>query len=109
MRTPGGKECPWFYGDYFRGRNTEECRLLNAAGQAWSRDLCFTCPVPAVARANACEHLRLKPRVIRPASAAFRRRVSITASCAKTNRDVAEPEIGCGECHALPFAADLPT
>ena len=59
MRTPAGTECPYFYGDYFRGRNVEECRLLKAAGQRWTRDLCKTCPVPGIARANACEFLKL--------------------------------------------------
>ena len=31
MRTPAGKECQYFYGDYYRGRNQEECRLLSDA------------------------------------------------------------------------------
>jgi len=44
MKTPAGKECPHFYGDYYRGRNTEECRLLKAQGEHWTRDLCTACP-----------------------------------------------------------------
>jgi hypothetical protein len=32
----------------------------------------------------------------------FRRRVKISSFCAKVNRPVSEPEIGCGECHPLP-------
>jgi len=102
MRTPAGKECTYFYGDYFRGRSTEECRLLGAAQERWSRDLCQTCPVPEVLRANACEFLRLRATVGRSVGAAFRRRVHITAFCEKVGRSVAEPEIGCGECHPLP-------
>jgi len=102
MKTPAGKECKYFYGDYFRGRNLEECRLLKAAGQTWSADLCKTCPVPSIGQANACEFLQLHPLVVRPFWAFFQRRVQITATCEKTNRDVSEPHIGCGECHTLP-------
>lgn len=107
MRTPAGKECPWFYGDYYRGRNVEECRLLKAAGQQWTRDLCRTCPVPAIALANACEYLKLRPRVTRPISAIFQRRAQVSAYCEKVKRDVFEPQIGCGECHTLPFKFEI--
>jgi hypothetical protein len=102
MRTPAGKECRYFYGNYFRGRSTEECRLLGDSGQSWSPSLCRTCPVPDVLQANACEFLRLRAEVKRPLGAALQRRVQIRAFCEKTRRDVAEPEIGCGECHPLP-------
>jgi hypothetical protein len=107
MKTPAGIECPYFYGDYYRGRNIEECRLLKAAGQRWSADLCKTCPVPAIARANACQFLKLRAVTTRPLSAMFQRRVQVTAYCEKVRRDVAEPHIGCGECHALPFKFEL--
>jgi hypothetical protein len=102
MRTPAGKECKFFYGNYFRGRKAEECRLLLESGQAWSAPLCTTCPVPDLLLANACEFLRLKAQVNRPLSAALQRRVQVRAFCEKTRRDVAEPQIGCGECHPLP-------
>jgi len=107
MRTPAGKECPWFYGDYFRGRNVEECRLLKAAGERWSRDLCMTCPVPAIVLANACEHLQVRAAVARPMAALFQRRVQISAFCEKTKRNVSEPQIGCGDCHSLPFSFEI--
>ena len=107
MKTPAGTECPHFYGDYFRGKNIEECRLLKAAGQNWSPDLCKTCPVPGVARANACEHLRLNAFVGRPITAVFQRRVQLAPFCEKSKKPVAEPHVGCGECHALPFKFDI--
>jgi hypothetical protein len=107
MKTPAGTECPHFYGDYFRGRNIEECRLLKAAGQRWTRDLCKTCPVPGIARANACEFLRLNATVGRPMAAAFQRRVVLAPYCEKSRKHVAEPHIGCGECHELPFKVEL--
>lgn len=102
MKTPDGKECPYFYGDYFRGRSTEECRLLNVAGQKWTADLCKTCPVPGITSANACESMTLRASIGRPFAAAFQRRVQVSAYCQKTNRAVGEPHIGCGECHPIP-------
>lgn len=107
MKTPAGRECPHFFGDYFRGRNIEECRLLKLHGQAWSPDLCKTCPVPDIARANSCENMVLKTTVTRPFTAMFQHRVQAIAYCEKSNRDVAEPQIGCGECHALPFEIEI--
>jgi hypothetical protein len=107
MKTPAGNECPHFYGDYYRGRNVEECRLLKAAGQRWSPDLCRTCPVPGIARANACEFLKLNAMVERPITAFFQRRVQVTAYCEKSKKDVSEPQVGCGECHALPFKFEI--
>jgi len=109
MKTPAGKECPWFYGDYYRGRNAEECRLLKASGLQWTRDLCNACPVPAIAMANSCEHMKLRPSVARPIWALFQRRVQVTAYCEKSKRNVAEPQVGCGECHALPFEFKVKT
>jgi len=107
MRTPAGKECKYFYGDYFRGRNHEECRLLQASNQRWSPDLCKTCPVPDIQLANACKYMVLTGQVLRPLYAAFQRRVHVTAFCEKTTRDVKEPYIGCGECHRLPFSFEI--
>jgi hypothetical protein len=103
MRTPAGKECTYFYGDYYRGRNTEECRLLKAHNLRWTPDLCRTCPVPAIQMANACQFLQLHPGISRPLLAGLQRRVQVRAYCEKTQRDVQEPHIGCGECHTLPF------
>ena len=102
MRTPAGKECKYFYGNYFRGQNTEECRLLEASGQTWTKDLCKFCPVPGIAQANACEFIQLRAKVTRPLDAAFQKRVKVTAFCSKTSRPVSEPHVGCGECHPLP-------
>jgi len=107
MKTPAGSECPYFYGDYFRGRNVQECRLLKAAGLHWTPDLCKTCPVPGIARANACQYLKLTPAVVRPLGALFQRRVKISAYCEKVKQDVSEPHVGCGECHTLPFKLEI--
>jgi hypothetical protein len=107
MKTPAGTDCIHFYGDYYRGRNVEECRLIKAQGGNWTSDLCASCPVPGILRANSCEHLKLKAGIHRPITALFQRRVQITAYCQKTHTEVAEPHIGCGECHALPFKFEI--
>lgn len=99
MRTPAGFECKYFYGDYYRGRNQEQCRLL---GARWKHALCQTCPVASILRANACEHMQLTARLTRPLSVLFQTRVSISAYCRKNERAVREPHIGCGDCHPLP-------
>ena len=103
MRTPAGKECRYFYGNYFRGRNIEECRLLEASNppQTWKPNLCETCPVPAIQLANGCENLVLDAKIHRPFFIG-KPEVQILAHCIKSNQDVAEPQIGCGECHILP-------
>jgi hypothetical protein len=104
MRTPAGKECRYFYGDYFRGKNTEECRLLEESNppQPWKPALCQTCPVPEILLANGCKHMILEGKIYRPFFIG-KPAVKIQAYCTKTNRSVAEPHIGCGECHPLPF------
>ncbi|MEI7848434.1 MAG: hypothetical protein WCK35_21720 [Chloroflexota bacterium] len=107
MRTPAGFECKYFYGNYFRGRSDEECRLLKSPGNTWSKDLCTTCPVPAIVRSNACEFMELKANVSRPFSAAFMRRVTVSAYCIQSKRDVKEPQIGCGSCHPIPSAFEV--
>jgi len=103
MRTPAGKECRYFYGDYYRGRKNEECRLLGNASPPlpWRPSLCSTCPVPEILLANACEHMLLEPSLGR--SFPFLKQVvQIRAYCEKTNRAGFDPHIGCGECHPLP-------
>ncbi len=107
MRNPAGTECKYFYGDYFRGRSVEECRLLKSVNETWSPDLCKTCPVPGITRANACEFLQLRPHVGRPITAVFQRRVQVNAFCERSRKAVAEPHIGCGECHPLPPIFDI--
>ena len=98
MKTPAGKECEYFYGDYFRGRSFEECRLLKDHGLTWSPYLCQECPVPDIRLANSCENLNLTPSLKRPIFF-MRPQVEISAFCSKTEQTVEEPRVGCGQCH----------
>lgn len=102
MRTPAGSECKYFYGNYFRGRNKEECRLIGTppAPNHWTPDLCKSCPVPGILRANACSNLVLNGKVVR-VFLGLKRQVKVTAYCTLSQQDVKEPHIGCGKCHPL--------
>lgn len=105
MKTPAGKECRYFFGDYFRGRTREECRLFahSSPPLKWKKEYCFSCPVPEISYANACSHLVLKPSLER-AFPFLKQTVRIEAYCEKSKRDGFDPHIGCGECHPLPEA-----
>ncbi len=100
MKTPAGVECPFYYADYHRGKQKEECRLIarNPEGGRWHARLCHTCPVPAILRQNACEHLVLEGRVERTWFG-LREQVHVYAVCAKHLLEVQAPEVGCGHCH----------
>ncbi len=102
MRTPFGTECPYFYGDYYRGKSQEECRLIGILPSPgnWTRDLCKTCPVPSIHRANACENMSLTAKISRKFPLG-KRSVQITAYCSKVQGFVKEPKVGCGFCHSL--------
>ena len=103
MRTPAGKECGYFYGNYFRGRSQEECRLLGSASPpiVWKREFCNTCPVPGIQLANACPSMVLIPKLARKLPFG-KQEIRIQTFCSKTNRSGFDPHIGCGECHKLP-------
>ncbi|MBN2677716.1 MAG: hypothetical protein JXR32_06585 [Anaerolineaceae bacterium] len=104
MRTPSNVECKYFHGDYYRGRNIETCMLIGTQPPPhhWTPDLCISCPVPGILRANACEHMILSGKVKR-GLLFWRRHVVIEAYCNKSNQKVDKPHIGCGLCHPLPF------
>jgi hypothetical protein len=103
MRTPAGFECPYFYGNYFRGRQVEECRLLKETDPSheWKPSLCRNCPVPAIVRANSCPNMVLKARV-EGYFLGLKEKVQVIPYCTKTNQVVKVPEVGCGQCHPIP-------
>jgi hypothetical protein len=100
MITPAGVECRYYYADYFRGRERQECRLIaqNPQSAPWRPELCKTCPVPGILRANACPNLVLEGRV-EQRLLGLKRRVAVNAVCSKYLVEVSEPHVGCGHCH----------
>ena len=96
MKTPHGSECKFYYADFNRGRNLQECRLLN--DKRWGPALCKSCPAPRIQLANACKQMILNGRIDN-GFLGLNRKVAITAACNKSNQIVKEPAIGCGQCH----------
>jgi hypothetical protein len=100
MRTPAGKECRYYYEDFYRGRSTQTCRLIerNRESPPWTPGLCQTCPVPDILRANACPHLVLDAHVSKRLLGLVQR-VEVTGWCSEYFLEVEHPAIGCGHCH----------
>lgn len=102
MKTPFGVECKFFYGDYYRGRNFEECRALASAedGRNWTSKLCKKCPVPAITRNNSCENMVLTTSV---GKVWFKDAIQVKAYCTKSHESVKDPNVGCSVCHQTDF------
>jgi len=100
VRTPAGTECPYYYEDFYRGRSTQECRLIhsNTGSEPWKPKLCARCPVPAIRRANACPNMVLEARVVRRWFGLVHR-VEVYAVCVEYQVEVQDPYVGCGHCH----------
>ncbi len=92
--------CRYFYGDYFRGKNHEECRLLGTNKDnpiPWKRSHCDTCPVPELIIVSNSRELMLEAEVKRRF---LRERVEVTfAVCGKHIRQLDDPR-RCPECAA---------
>jgi hypothetical protein len=108
MITPAGTECRYYYADYFRGRDRQECRLIdqNPESERWQPELCKSCPVPGILRANACSNLVLEARV-KKGFLGLSRQVKVSAVCSKYLVEVDQPHVGCGHCHEERPGADL--
>lgn len=101
MRIPTtGRECPYFYGDYHRGKHLEECRLIEATIPPWEIKYCRDCPVPEIVRVNSCPNMILSAE-IRSKLLGLKKSVEVTAYCTKTHQEVTNPFVGCGKCHPI--------
>lgn len=100
MITPAGTECRYYFTDYYRGRETQECRLIlrNPRSEPWQPSLCKGCPVPGILRANACPNLVLEGTVAK-GFLGLGRKVKLAAVCSKHLVEVDRPQVGCGHCH----------
>jgi hypothetical protein len=99
MKTPYGRECRYFYGDYYRGRNFEECRLIQSKedGRKWEPILCKNCPVPAILANNGCPHMVLSATI---KNFLGHKSVRVDAYCTKSHQTVKDPNVGCDVCHS---------
>jgi hypothetical protein len=98
MKTPFGRECKFFYGDYFRGHNVEECRALSAGEKnRWKSDFCKDCPMPQIQINNACPNLLLSAAIFK--SVLRKEKIVVQAWCSKVHDLVKDPNVGCPVCH----------
>lgn len=98
--------CPYYYEDYHRGRETMTCRLIerNPNSRPWRRALCDTCPVPKILAETTCPHLALEATVVRKF---IWDRVDVFAVCTKHRRALADPRT-CPDCEAERQAGEIP-
>jgi hypothetical protein len=99
MKTPYGKECKYYYGDYYRGKTMQECRLIeaNPSSAPWKPSLCQTCPVPGILQVNGSINLGLRARVARSLFG-LTQKVQVTAYCREHRVEIADPKKGCEQC-----------
>jgi hypothetical protein len=90
--------CRYFYGDYHRGSQREECRLLDANPNnvySWRRKHCNSCPVPELMLNSNCRQLMLEAKVERRF---LRERVEVSfAVCGRHLIELEDPQ-HCPEC-----------
>jgi hypothetical protein len=98
MRTPYGKECTYYYEDFRRGRELQECRLLGKHA-GWEPPLCKDCPVPGILLANACPEMSLRGEVA-SGLLGLRHRVEVSTFCRKSGEAGFDPHTGCSQCHS---------
>ncbi|MCB0154481.1 MAG: hypothetical protein KDF65_06750 [Anaerolineae bacterium] len=99
MKTPAGKECKYYYGDFHRGRNVQACRLIerNRDSQPWQPHLCQSCPVPEILRANRSGMLKLDGKVVKKFFG-FKQEIEVEGWCSECFTVVPDPKRGCPIC-----------
>jgi hypothetical protein len=95
MKTPDGRECKHYYADFHRGRNVQECRLvnINPASEAWHPSDCSKCPVPDILLANADPDMELT-LTIKKGFLGFGRKMEVTAKSRKDGTVIEDPYVG---------------
>jgi hypothetical protein len=95
MRTPAGKDCKFYYQDFHRGRDLQECRLEkeNPNSERWHPSDCEKCPVPDILWANADPDMQLK-LTIKKGFLGFGRKVVIEATSRKDGQKIENPYVG---------------
>ena len=99
MKTPAGKECKFYYGDFHRGRSEQACRLIerNPESLPWDPGLCQSCPVPDILASNASDTLKLDGKVVKKFFG-FKKEVEVEGWCSECFNVVPDPKRGCLNC-----------
>ncbi len=89
--------CRYYYADFYRGRDHEECRLIkrNADSRPWRRSLCDTCPVPEILLRTNCSEIALEALVVKKWG--LMERVEVFAVCAEHLIELDDPKY-CPQC-----------
>lgn len=94
MRTPDGRECTFYYEDFYRGNDLQECRVpKDRRSDPWTTDTCRECPVPDILLANGSPWLELTIRIRKRPFLGTK--VTVTARCTKHGLVLADPYTGC--------------
>jgi hypothetical protein len=104
MRTPDGQECPFYYAGYHRNLASKEvCHLLDGQPDAarWTSALCTACPVPDIRRTNGCTQMILHGHIGKRGWRLWEaERLLVDVTCTRSGKSVANPYVGCGQCHS---------
>jgi len=95
MKTPAGKECRYYYADFHRGRNIQECRNVkyNNNSEPWHAKDCTNCPVPDILRANADPNMELTVTVSK-GFMGFGRKIKVDAYNKNDGSVIENPYVG---------------
>lgn len=90
--------CRFYYEDYYRGREVQECRLPRSRDSLrWQRNVCDTCPVPDILRETDCAHLALEGTIRKRFP--FGERMEVFAVCTRHMVHLQDPR-HCPQCAA---------
>ena len=91
-------KCRFFYEDYFRGREVQECRLPQSPGSVpWKLKVCDSCPVPGILLQTRCQHLALEGTIRK--KFLMGERMEVFAVCTRHMKQLADPHV-CPDCEA---------
>ncbi len=97
MSAPEPVNCRYYYADFHRGREIEECRLIkrNRDSRPWRRPLCNSCPVPDILLHTNCHEIALEATVVKRLG--LFERVEVYAVCARHYIELDDP-LNCPQC-----------
>jgi hypothetical protein len=97
LRTPGGRECPYYYEDFNRGAEIQRCRVARSSrSDRWRPRQCDRCPVPAIEAASGGLDLTL---TVHGRLLGLGERFTVDAWC-DAHGPVDDPFVGCLGCVA---------
>jgi len=98
MRTPAGTGCTYYYEDFHRGREIQECRArISGSSRPWTVSDCESCSVPTILASNGDQALQLT-LTFRTGLLGRRKPPHVEAWCSRHAVQVPDPSHGCPEC-----------